>query len=144
MTEQAYGLGVAYSSTYGSDGLASSPYLPPPDAAGLADGATGHRRILEEYDPYLLDQMIAIVAAATLVVYIIYCASPETAEKFGTRWLVLTTPFPIYGIFRYLYLVHLKEAGGSPADTLLNDRPLLACVALWAMTVTLIIYWARI
>jgi 4-hydroxybenzoate polyprenyltransferase len=106
----------------------------------LADGATGHRRILEEYDPYLLDQMIAVVAAATLVAYIIYCASPDTAEKFGTRWLVLTTPFPIYGIFRYLYLVHRKHEGGSPSDLLLSDRPLLGCVAMWGLAVVLIIY----
>jgi 4-hydroxybenzoate polyprenyltransferase len=106
----------------------------------LADGATGHRRILEEYDPYLLDQMIAVVAAATLVAYIIYCASPETAEKFGTQWLVLTTPFPIYGIFRYLYLVHRKHGGGSPSDVLLRDRPLLGCVSLWVLAVVLIIY----
>jgi len=106
----------------------------------LADGASGHRRILEEYDPYLLDQMISIVAAATLVVYIIYCASPETAERFGTPLLVLTTPFPIYGIFRYLYLVHRKHGGGSPSDLLLRDRPLLSCVALWGLTVVAIIY----
>ena len=106
----------------------------------LADGASGHRRILEEYDPYLLDQMIAIVAAATLVVYIIYCASPETADRFGTRLLVLTTPFPIYGIFRYLYLVHRKHGGGSPSDLLLRDRPLLSCVALWGIAVVLLIY----
>lgn len=106
----------------------------------LADGASGHRRILEEYDPYLLDQMIAIVAAATLVVYIIYCASPETAERFGTPLLVLTTPFPIYGIFRYLYLVHRKHGGGSPSDLLLRDRPLLSCVALWGLAVVTIIY----
>lgn len=106
----------------------------------LADGASGHRRILEEYDPYLLDQMIAIVAAATLVAYIIYCASPDTAARFGTPLLVLTTPFPIYGIFRYLYLVHRKHGGGSPADMLLRDRPLLGCVALWGVAVVLIIY----
>ena len=106
----------------------------------LAAGAKGHRRILEEYDPYLLDQMIAIVAAATIVVYIIYCASPETAERFGTRWLVLTTPFPIYGIFRYLYLVHRKHGGGSPSDMLLRDRPLLSCVALWGIAVVVLIY----
>jgi len=106
----------------------------------LTDGASGHRRILEEYDPYLLDQMIAIVAAATLVVYIIYCASPETAERFGTRLLVLTTPFPIYGIFRYLYLVHRKHGGGSPSDMLLRDRPLLSCVALWGIAVVVLIY----
>ena len=86
----------------------------------LADGAKGHRRILEEYNPYLLDQMIGVVAASTLVAYIIYCASPETNAKFGTEWLVLTTPFPIYGIFRYLYLVHRKAGGGSPSDMLLR------------------------
>ncbi len=106
----------------------------------LGDGASGHRRILEEYDPYLLDQMIAIVAAATLVVYVIYCASPDTAERFGTPLLVLTTPFPIYGIFRYLYLVHRKHGGGSPSDMLLRDRPLLGCVALWGIAVVLLIY----
>ena len=106
----------------------------------LGDGAKGHRRILEEYDPYLLDQMIAIVAAATLVVYVVYCASPETAERFSTQLLVLTTPFPIYGIFRYLYLVHRKHGGGSPSDMLLRDRPLLSRVALWGIAVILIIY----
>ena len=106
----------------------------------LGDGAKGHRRILEEYDPYLLDQMIAIVAAATLVVYVVYCASPETAERLSTQLLVLTTPFPIYGIFRYLYLVHRKHGGGSPSDMLLRDRPLLSCVALWGIAVILIIY----
>lgn len=106
----------------------------------LAEGAKGHRRILEEYDPYLLDQMIGVVAAATMVAYIIYCASPETHAYFGTEWLVLTTPFPIYGLFRYLYLVHRKAGGGSPSDMLLEDRPLQACVALWGITVVTIIY----
>ncbi len=103
-------------------------------------GAKGHRPILEEYDPYLLDQMIAVVAAATLVAYIIYCASPETHQSFGTNLLVLTTPFPIYGLFRYLYLVHRKQGGGSPSEMLLLDRPLLSCVALWGATVVVIIY----
>jgi 4-hydroxybenzoate polyprenyltransferase len=106
----------------------------------LAEGAKGHRRILEEYDPYLLDQMIGVVAAATMVAYIIYCASPETHAYFGTEWMVLTTPFPIYGLFRYLYLVHRKAGGGSPSDMLLEDRPLLACVALWGVAVVLIVY----
>lgn len=106
----------------------------------LAEGAKGHRRILEEYDPYLLDQMIGVVAASTMVAYIIYCASPETHAYFGTEWLVLTTPFPIYGLFRYLYLVHRKAGGGSPSDMLIGDRPLLACVALWGIAVVMIIY----
>jgi 4-hydroxybenzoate polyprenyltransferase len=106
----------------------------------LADGATGHRPILGEYSAYLLDQMIAVVTASTLVAYIFYTISPETQGKFGTALLELTIPFPIYGIFRYLYLVHRREGGGSPAELLLTDRPLLACVALWAASVAFIIY----
>jgi len=106
----------------------------------LADGATSHRPILEEYSPYLLDQMIAVVTASTLISYVIYTVSPETVQKFHTDYLGLTLLFPLYGIFRYLYLVHQKEGGGSPSDMLLNDRPLLACVALWAIAVAAIIY----
>jgi 4-hydroxybenzoate polyprenyltransferase len=105
----------------------------------LAESASGHRRILEEYNPYLLDQMIGVVTASTLVAYIIYCTSPETTDKFGTANLVLTTPFPIYGIFRYLYLVHQRGAG-SPSEVLLTDRPLVACIALWGLAVIAIIY----
>ena len=106
----------------------------------LADGATSHRKILQEYSPYLLDQMISVVTASTLVAYAFYTVSPETIQKFNTDKLGLTLPFPLYGIFRYLYLVHQKEGGGSPSDLLLNDRPLLLCVLAWAITVALIIY----
>jgi 4-hydroxybenzoate polyprenyltransferase len=106
----------------------------------LAGGATSHRPILGEYSAYLLDQMIGVVTASTLISYVFYTISPETQAKFGTQWLGLTIPFPLYGIFRYLYLVHQREGGGSPADLLLTDRPLLACVALWALAVALIIY----
>jgi 4-hydroxybenzoate polyprenyltransferase len=106
----------------------------------LANGATSHRRILAEYSPYLLDQMIAVVSASTIVAYAFYTVSPDTVQKFGTDRLMLTLPFPLYGIFRYLYLVHLKEGGGSPADMLLTDRPLLLCVALWTVAVAIIIY----
>jgi 4-hydroxybenzoate polyprenyltransferase len=106
----------------------------------LADEATSHRRILEEYSPYLLDQMIGVVTASTLMAYALYTVAPETVEKFGSDRLLFTLPFPIYGIFRYLYLVHRKQGGGSPSEMLLNDRPLLLCVALWAIAVVVIIY----
>lgn len=106
----------------------------------LAAGATEHRRILGEYSPYLLDQMIGVVTASTLIAYIFYTISPETVQNFDTEYLALTIPFPLYGIFRYLYLVHQKEGGGSPAEMLLTDRPLLVCVALWALAVVLIVY----
>jgi hypothetical protein len=84
--------------------------------------------------------MISVVTASTLVAYAFYTVSPETTMKFNTDKLGLTLPFPLYGIFRYLYLVHQKEGGGSPSDMLLNDRPLLICVLLWAVTVAVIIY----
>jgi len=108
----------------------------------LADGATEHRRILGEYSPYLLDQMIGVVTASTLIAYIFYTISPETVQNFGTEYLALTIPFPLYGIFRYLYLVHKKEGGGSPAEMLLTDRPLLVCVALWVAAVVILVYGA--
>jgi 4-hydroxybenzoate polyprenyltransferase len=106
----------------------------------LTDSATGHRPILGDYTPYLLDQMISVVTASTLISYAFYTISPETTARFGTDLLSLTIPFPLYGIFRYLYLVHRREQGGSPAELVVNDRPLLLCVALWALSVIVIIY----
>jgi 4-hydroxybenzoate polyprenyltransferase len=110
------------------------------ELVSLAANAGQHRRILAEYSPYLLDQMIGVVTASTLIAYTFYCISPETVQKFGTDYLGLTMPFALYGIFRYLYLVHKREGGGSPSEMLLNDRPLLVCVALWALAVVIILY----
>ena len=106
----------------------------------LAEGATDHRRILEEYSPYLLDQMIGVVTSSTLIAYTVYATSSDTAARLGTAKLGLTIPFVLYGIFRYLYLVHQKRGGGSPATMLLTDRPLLGCVALWAASVIVLMY----
>jgi hypothetical protein len=106
----------------------------------LGDSAVDHRRILIEYSPYLLDQMIAVVTASTVIAYTVYAISPETAGRLGTPRLGLTIPFVLYGIFRYLYLVHHKRAGGSPAALLVSDRPLLACVGLWIATVAVLLY----
>jgi 4-hydroxybenzoate polyprenyltransferase len=106
----------------------------------LADDATDHREILGEYSPYLLDQMISVVTASTLVAYAFYTISPETIARFETDLLGLTLPFPLYGIFRYLYLVHRRDLGGSPSELLLTDRPLLICVTLWGLAVVAIIY----
>jgi 4-hydroxybenzoate polyprenyltransferase len=106
----------------------------------LSDGAAGHRPILQEYSPYLLDQMISVVTAATLVAYSVYTFSSETAERLGSERLGLTIPFVLYGIFRYLYLVHQRNEGGSPSELLLTDRPLLVCVALWVAAVILVLY----
>jgi 4-hydroxybenzoate polyprenyltransferase len=106
----------------------------------LAGDATGHRRILAEYSPYLLDQMIGVVTASTLVAYAFSTISPETVQKYGTDKLLYTVPLPLYGIFRYLYLVHQRDGGGNPSELLVTDRPLLACVALWGLAVIAILY----
>jgi 4-hydroxybenzoate polyprenyltransferase len=108
----------------------------------LDKDAAAHRQILAEYSPYLLDQMIAVVTASCLTAYAFYTLAPETVEKYRTERLALTIPFVIYGIFRYLYLVHQRDQGGSPGDVLLADRPLLVTVALWAATTVLIVYAA--
>jgi 4-hydroxybenzoate polyprenyltransferase len=105
----------------------------------LEDSSLAHRFVLTEYSPYLLDQMISIVTASTVIAYTLYTTAPETMEKFGTRNLVFTVPFVLYGIFRYLYLVHKKGGGGSPEQMLLSDIPLLINILLWAISVIVII-----
>jgi 4-hydroxybenzoate polyprenyltransferase len=110
------------------------------ELVSLADGASGHRRILAEYSPYLLDQMIGVVTASTLIAYAFYTISPEVVQRFGTDRLIYTVPFVIYGIFRYLYLIHQREEGGNPSELLVTDRPLLGCLALWGLAVVIILY----
>jgi 4-hydroxybenzoate polyprenyltransferase len=110
------------------------------ELVSLAGDAGAHRPSLAEYSPYLLDQMISVVTASTLLAYAFYTINPETVAKFGTDLLLYTVPFPLYGIFRYLYLVHRREGGGNPSETLWEDRPTLVCVALWGATVIAILY----
>ena len=102
--------------------------------------AGNHRRVLSHYSKNLLDQMIGIITAATLLSYMLYCISPETIRRFQTDHMIYTTPFVLYGIFRYLYLIHQKNEGGSPEKIFLSDFPLLLSVVLWGITCTLIIY----
>jgi hypothetical protein len=106
----------------------------------LGGSAEEHRPILDEYSPYLLDQMISVVTASTVIAYTVYATSPDTAARLGTSHLGLTVPFVLYGIFRYLYLVHQKEGGGNPSTLLLSDRPLLICVGMWVGTVAVLMY----
>ncbi len=106
----------------------------------LEDGASLHRKILFEYSPKLLDQMISIVTTATVIAYILYTISEETVSHFGTDNLKYTVPFVLYGIFRYLYLIHQKNEGGRPEKVLLDDRPILIAVLLYGITACLILY----
>jgi len=106
----------------------------------LEKDASSHRKILDNYSPYLLDQLIGVVTASTVITYLFYTLSSEVSEKLHTHYLYVTIPFVIYGIFRYLYLVHKEEMGGSPTRLLLTDRPLLIDVLLWLASVMIILY----
>jgi 4-hydroxybenzoate polyprenyltransferase len=106
----------------------------------LTSRAAEHRKILAEYSPALLDQMVSVVTSATVVSYALYTMSEETVRKFHTYRLIYTVPFVLYGVFRYLYLVYKKEEGGSPDTALFTDIPLLMCVILYVIAVWLILY----
>ena len=106
----------------------------------LGENAVGHRKILGDYSPYLLDQMVSVVTASTVMAYTLYTTAAGTVEKFGTRNLIFTLPFVLYGIFRYLYLVHQKEMGGSPEQILLKDRPMIVNIMLYLLTAGFILY----
>jgi len=106
----------------------------------LGETAHQHRKVLLEYSPYFLDQMMSITTTSTLIAYILYTISPETIQKFHTDKLILTTPFVLYGIFRYLYLIHKKGQGGNPTKLLLTDFPLLIDIVLWVFVSIITIY----
>ena len=109
------------------------------ELAILDDKAAEHRSILQEYSLPFLDQMISALTASTLLAYCLYTFSPEVEAELGTRYLPLTIPFVLYGIFRYLYLVYQRDEGGSPTRTFYADRPLLVAVALWATVALLLL-----
>lgn len=102
------------------------------------------RRVLAEYNPLFLDMMIGIVTSATVVSYALYTVSQETVQRFHTDRLLLTLPFVLYGIFRYLYLVYHKNYGGDPSRTLVSDGPLLVNIVLWVLACGVIIYAANL
>lgn len=104
----------------------------------LGEGAARHREILAEYSPVLLDQMIAVVTSSTVMAYALYTLWPRTRLEVSPR-LYYSIPFVLYGIFRYLYLVHRKEGGGEPGRTLMADRALLFDVLLWVAAVVLVL-----
>jgi 4-hydroxybenzoate polyprenyltransferase len=104
----------------------------------LREEANNHRASLEHYSVGLLDEMISIVTATTVVAYALYTFSAEGLPE--NHLMMLTIPFVLYGIFRYLYLIHGKGEGGAPEEVLLRDRPLQATVVLWGLAVFVILY----
>jgi 4-hydroxybenzoate polyprenyltransferase len=104
----------------------------------LAEGANAHRKVLDGYTIPLLDQYITIVSATTIIAYSLYTFSaPNLPENHA---MMLTIPFVLYGIFRYLYLIRVEHGGGAPEEVFLSDHPLQLTVLLWGGSILLIFY----
>ncbi len=101
----------------------------------LGEDATAHRKILQEYSIPMLDQMISIITAATIMAYTLFTYSAETLPKQPYPVMMSTVPLVIYAIFRYLYLIHHRGGGGSPEELVLKDRPLAASIGLYGVLV---------
>ncbi len=114
------------------------------ELATYSEEAIRHRKILSQYSLNFIDQMTSILAATAIVTYTFYTVSAETISKFNSDKLIYTVPMVIYGILRYLYLIHIEELGENPSEVVLSDRPLQICVVLWAITVVFVIHFARL
>jgi 4-hydroxybenzoate polyprenyltransferase len=107
----------------------------------LSDVAGSHRPSLNEYTTNILDQLIVIAAASTVVTYSLYAiTTPARPAGISANMLLLTIPFILYAVFRYLFLVQVREEGGTPEEMLLTDPPLLLSVAGWAVSLLVILY----
>ncbi len=104
----------------------------------LAEGANSHRRVLDGYTLPFLDQLIVIVSATTIMAYSLYTFSAENLPD--NHLMMLTIPFVLYGIFRYLHLIHVEHAGGAPEELFLTDRPLRLDILLWGLFSVAILY----
>ena len=108
----------------------------------LGGESKGHRAVLASYSTTFLDQLSVVLLSVTVVSYIMYTLESDTARSVGSQALSYSTAFVLYGVLRYLWLVHRNE-GGNPTETLLTDRALLAAVVLWGAYCGAVIYLAR-
>ena len=104
----------------------------------LEANAVDHRPVLDGYNLDFLDQLLIIVLSSTMMTYCLYTFT--SADNLGNYAMLLTIPFVIYALFRYLYLLRVKHVGGAPEVVVLTDRPMLSSIILWALTVLLILY----
>jgi len=109
----------------------------------LGAEAGNHRVVLGHYTLPMVDQAISVVLGATVLAYALYTVAPDTVAKVGSEGLLATVPIVLYGLFRYLYLLHRHELGGSPTKALLTDRPLLVCVVVWLAVAAAVINASR-
>jgi 4-hydroxybenzoate polyprenyltransferase len=110
------------------------------ELVNAGEEAGRRRAVLAQYSPALLEGLLLVSAAASIMGYALYTIWPETVDKFGTRALLYTVPFVTYGIFRYLYVVKVSETAEDPSRVLLTDRPLLGCVIAYLVAVAFILY----
>jgi len=106
----------------------------------LEAAAENHRRSLSDYSIAFLDSIMNICAGAAVLTYALYTRADETVQRVGSNAMLLTIPFVVYGIFRYLFLIHKREVGGDPVQLLFRDRPTLLNLVLWILTAGLVIY----
>lgn len=106
------------------------------EQAGIMNGQT-MRKVLDEYSPELIEQFLAVTAACTIISYSLYTVSPDTVQRIGTGTLIYSVPFVVFGIFRYIYIVHRRGLGNDTSRDLLSDRHLLITVMCW---VSLVVY----
>ncbi|MEZ4433261.1 MAG: decaprenyl-phosphate phosphoribosyltransferase [bacterium] len=111
------------------------------ELVSLGDDAAAHRGILAEYTTPYIDKMISALASMTVMSYALYTIDPNVAVKLRTDGLVMTLPLVLFGVFRYLYLVHRHDKGGSPTEVVLTDRGVQAIVALYLVVVVVCIYF---
>lgn len=106
----------------------------------LSENAAVHRPILASYSPKLIDEMIGVTTASSVMSYSLYTIWPGTVARLGTNKMIYTIPFVVYGIFRYLYLIYKKGKGAQPSAILITDRPLQVNILLYVAAVFVILY----
>jgi len=110
----------------------------------LKSDAATHRGTLQFYTTQLLDIVLAICGASSILTYSLYTMANETVQRFNNTSLIYTTPFVIYGVFRYFYLIYTKNKGGDPTKLLVTDIPTLINGVLWIISVVLVIYRSKL
>jgi 4-hydroxybenzoate polyprenyltransferase len=114
------------------------------ELALLEEAASSHRKSLGDYSIQFLDAVMNICAGAAVLTYALYTKADDTVARVGSNWMLATNPFVVYGVFRYLFLIHQKEAGGDPVQILFKDRPTLLNLLLWITAAGLVIYLPRL
>ena len=109
----------------------------------LFRSARSHRKSLGDYSVGFLDAVMNICAGAAVLTYALYTKADETVARVGSNWMLVTIPFVVYGVFRYLFLIHRRRVGGDPVQILFKDKPTLLNLVLWITAASLVIYLPR-